>query len=91
MNNKWTTKAMDDGWVHPLAKTLPSLLNYLWWNIVMGDWNVDEILLGKWQLLRHCKSVIPPRNLQGTTNNLGLAFSVGDAIPRFRISIEQDN
>jgi hypothetical protein len=25
-----------------LAKTLPSLLNNLWWNIVMDDWNLDE-------------------------------------------------
>ena len=28
---------------------------------------------------------------QGMTNNVGLTFSVGDTIPRFTISIEQDN
>ena len=33
---------MDDGWVHPLAKTLPSLVNNLCWNIVVDDWNLDE-------------------------------------------------
>ena len=33
---------MDDEWVYPLAKTLPSLVNNLWWNIVMDDWNLDE-------------------------------------------------
>ena len=29
--NKWTNTIMDDGWVQPLAKTLPSLVNNLWW------------------------------------------------------------
>ena len=29
--------------------------------------------------------------LQGMTNTLGLAFSVGDTTPWFTISIEQDN
>ena len=33
---------MDDGWVHALAKTLPSLVNNLWWKIVMDDSNLDE-------------------------------------------------
>ena len=32
----------------------------------------------------------PPNTLRGMTNNVGLTFSVGDAIPRFTISIEQD-
>ena len=40
--NKWTNIVMDDGWVHALAKTLPSLVGKLWWNIVMHDWNLDE-------------------------------------------------
>ena len=40
---KGTNIVMDDGWVHPLAKTLPSLVSNLWWNIVM-----NEKLLGKW-------------------------------------------
>ena len=29
--------------------------------------------------------------LQGMTNNVGLAFSVGDTIPQFTICIKQDN
>jgi hypothetical protein len=37
---------MDDGWVHPLAKTLPSIVNNLWWNIVMDEWNLDEKSIG---------------------------------------------
>ena len=40
--NKWTGIDMDDGWVHPLTKTLPSLLGNLWRYIVMNDWNLDE-------------------------------------------------
>ena len=36
-----------DGWVHPLVKTLPSLVNNSWWNIVLDDLNVDEKSLGK--------------------------------------------
>ena len=40
--NKWTNIVMDDGWVHPLAITLASLVSNLWWNIVMDDWNLDE-------------------------------------------------
>ena len=41
--NKWTNIVMDDGWVPPLAETLPSLVSIVWWNIiVMGDYNLDE-------------------------------------------------
>jgi hypothetical protein len=29
--------------------------------------------------------------LQGMTNNVGLAFSVGDTTPQFTINIEQDD
>ena len=47
--NKFADTVMDDGRVHPLAKTLPSLVNNLWWNIVMDDWNLDEKSLDKWQ------------------------------------------
>ena len=28
---------MDNGWVHPLPKILPSLVINLWWKIVMDD------------------------------------------------------
>ena len=40
--NKWTNIVMDGGCVQPLAKTLPSLVNNMWWNIVMDDWNLDK-------------------------------------------------
>ena len=33
----------------------------------------------------------PPKNLQGMTINVRLAFSVGDTTPRLTISHEQDN
>ena len=39
--NKWTNTITDDGWLHPLAKTLPSLVNNLWRNIDMDDWDLD--------------------------------------------------
>ena len=50
---------MDDGGVQPLAKTLSSLVNNLWWQIVMDDWNSEEQSLGKWRYLQHYKSIIP--------------------------------
>ena len=59
--NKWTNIIMDDGWVHPLAKTLPSLVNNVWWIVVIIDWDVDAISLGKWQSLRHCETLSPPQ------------------------------
>ena len=34
---------------------------------------------------------IPPRKLQGVTNNIGLTISVGDTIPWYTISIKQDD
>ena len=40
--NKWRNIVMDDDWVYPLAKTLPSFVNNSWWNIVTDDWNLDE-------------------------------------------------
>ena len=60
--NKWENIVMDDGWVHPLAKTLPSIVSNLWWSIVMDNWHLDEKSLGKWQYWQHYKSVIPPKN-----------------------------
>jgi len=47
--NKQTNVVMDDGWVHPLAKTLPSLISNLFWNVVMDDWNLNEESLGKYR------------------------------------------
>ena len=46
--NKWTNIVMEDGWVHPLGKTLSSLANNLRWTIVMHDWKLDEWALDKW-------------------------------------------
>ena len=40
--NNWTNFVMNDGWDHPLTKTLPSIVSNLWWNIVMDDWKLDE-------------------------------------------------
>jgi hypothetical protein len=34
--------------------------------------------------------LLSQKNLQGMTNNVGLAFSVGDIIMQFIISVEQD-
>ena len=47
--NKWKNIVMEGGWIYPLAKTLPSLVNNLWQNIVMDDWKLDEKPLGEWQ------------------------------------------
>ena len=47
--NKSTSIVMDYGEVYMLAKTLPSLVNNLCWNIIMDDWNLDEKPLDKWQ------------------------------------------
>jgi hypothetical protein len=89
--NRWTNVVVDNGWVHPLAKTLPSLVNNLWWNIVTDDWNFDEKHIGKCWYLQHYKSIIPQFFLQGMTNSVGLTISVNDTTPWFTISIEQDN
>lgn len=46
----------------------------------------------KWEILERWRSIIsPPQNLQEMTSDVGLTLSVGDSIPRFPISIEQDN
>ena len=60
--NKWTNIVMDDGWLHPLAKTQFAIVNNLWWIIVMDNWNLDETSLGKWQWWQHCKSIITLNN-----------------------------
>ena len=57
--NKFTNMIMHDGRVHPLAKFLPSLVNNLWWKIVIDDWNLNEKSLGKWWQLQHYKPIIP--------------------------------
>ena len=56
----------------------------------MGDWNLDEKSVGKWQQLQHCNSTIPQKNLQGMANNVGLTSSVGDIVSGFTVTIEQD-
>jgi len=56
--NNFTNIVMDDGWVHLLAKTLPSLIGNLWWNIIMDDY-LDGTELHKLSSLHHCKSITP--------------------------------
>ena len=55
----------------------------LGWNIVMDDRDLDEKTT--------CKSGVPPKYYKIMTNTVGLTFNVGDTIPRFTISIEQDD
>jgi hypothetical protein len=84
---KWTNIIMDDGWVHSLTKTLLYLANNLWWNIIMNDWNWTKNHLV-------CESnyiYFSQKKLQGIIDNVGLTLSVGDTIPQFTISIEQDH
>ena len=93
---EWTNIIVDDGWVHPAAKTLSSLVRNWLWNIVMDDWKLDEKSLDKWQQLQHCKFIIHPRKFnkikwRGMTNNVGFTLSVGETTPRFTISVEQVN
>ena len=88
---KWMNTVMHDGWVHPLAKPLPSLANNLQWNIVMDDWELDEKSLGKLQQLQHCNFLVPQEIYKGLTNNVGSKFSVGDTTPWFTVSIDRDN
>ena len=40
---------MDVEWIHPLNQTYPPLVNNLWLNIVMDDWELDGKSLGKQQ------------------------------------------
>ena len=90
--DEWTSIVMDDGWIRLLAKTLPCLVSRSWWNVVVDDWNLDEKPLG--QSDSNCnnrKVSIPQKNLQGMTNYVGLTVSGGDTIPRFTLSIGQDN
>ena len=54
-------------------------LKFGWKNHLGSDNNCNTI------------NVWSPKKLQGITNNIGLTFSVGDTIPRYAISIEQDN
>ena len=58
---KRTNVVIDDKWVHPLAKTLHSLVSNFWWNTTMDNWNLDENIFGKWQFLQHYKSITPQK------------------------------
>jgi hypothetical protein len=65
--NKRTNLVMDDGWVHPMAKTLPSLVRNLWQNIVMDAWNFG------WKVTSWVTKIATLElYLQGMTNNIGL-------------------
>jgi hypothetical protein len=41
--------------------------------------------------MQHYNIHNPLENLQGMANNVGIILSVGDSIPQFTTSIEQDN
>ena len=84
--NKWTNIIIDDGWVHPLAKTLPSLVNNLSWMI--ETWMKHHLVSDN-----NCNHVShnSSKYIRGVTNNVGLIFRVGDTTPWFTVSFEQDN
>ena len=83
-----------DEFIH-WPKTLPSRVNNLWWNIVVGDWNLMKNHLVSDS---NCNTVIlypsPPitflKNYK-EWQKIALTLSVGDSIPQFTIIIEQDN
>jgi hypothetical protein len=51
------------------------------------SWMMDEFIFGQ-----NPKYIYnPPQNLQGMTNNVGLTFSVGDAMPQCTINTVKDN
>ena len=88
--NKRTNIVIDDGWVQLLAKTLPTLVNNFWWNIVMDDWKMDAKHLVSDNI---CKNIIynPLKHLERMTNDVGITFGVGDTIPLFTTSTKKDN
>ena len=56
------------------------------------SWMIDIWMKNHFVSGSNCNTVYnPPKYLQGMTNNVGLTCSVGDTIPGFTISIEQDN
>ena len=60
----------------------------------MLSWMIEIWMKFYLGIERNCntfKSIIPPKELQGVTNYVGLTFSFGDTIMRVTISIEQDN
>ena len=90
--DKWTIGVNDDdGWVHPLAKTLPSLVTNFRWSIVMDDWNLDEKSLGTRQYLQHCKSIIPQNIYEEWQIMLGKNLVLVTLLPQFTIGIGQDD
>ena len=67
-------------------------ISNLWCNSAMDDWNLEEKThLVSDNYYNNVNPYSPHKILQGRTNNIGLTFSVGDTIPRFPITIEQDN
>ena len=62
-----------------MMKHWHGLLKFGWKKHLVSDSNCNTF------------NLLPPNVLQGMTNNVGLAFSVGDTIPWFTISMEQDD
>ena len=57
------------------------------------SWIIDVWIENHSASDNNCNTMIykPSKSLQAMTNNVGLTFSVGHTIPRFSVSIEQDN
>ena len=51
------------GWVRPLAKPIPSVVNNLWWNCVMDDWTWMKIHLVSDNNCNTAKSIMSPKRL----------------------------
>ena len=60
--NKWANYVMDDGWGHPLAKTLPFSCGQLVTKYCHGQlkFGCKNHLVGDSEL-QHCKSIITPK------------------------------
>ena len=68
-------------------------MTLLWISEQTLSWMIEFWMKTTWQVIVIATLYIynHPENLQGMTNNVGFRFSVGDMIPQFTISIEQDN
>jgi hypothetical protein len=80
---------MMDGFIH---WPNPNLLVSTTCDEVLS-WMIEIWMKNRFVSDSHCNIVFynAPKKLQGMTNNVGLAFSVGDTTHQSTISIEQDN
>ena len=47
-----------DEFIHWPKPYLSTLVNNLWWHIVMDEWNLDENSHGNWRWMQHYESMI---------------------------------